>query len=107
MVKGIVGDASIIGHFKLLVSILNAEAWKDIWHELGLHCYTFEQLGLSLGAPDSQVWNTCQREGVILITDNRNEQGADSLEATIRSHNNFMSLPVFRPGSNQGNKRGL
>jgi endo-alpha-1,4-polygalactosaminidase (GH114 family) len=37
----------------------------------------------------------CQAEQLVLITDNRNLDSEDSLEATIRRHNTPESLPVF------------
>jgi hypothetical protein len=48
-----------------------------------------------LEAPDELVWQTCQNNDLYLITDNRNEAGSDSLEATIRDHNTPTSLPIF------------
>jgi hypothetical protein len=42
-----------------------------------------------------EVWNVCQAEELILITDNRNLDSEDSLEATIRRNNSPESLPVF------------
>ncbi len=42
-----------------------------------------------------EVWNVCQAEQLILITDNRNLDSEDSLEATIRRNNTPESLPVF------------
>jgi hypothetical protein len=42
-----------------------------------------------------EIWRTCQTEQLILITDNRNLDAPDSLEAAIREHNQPESLPVF------------
>ena len=41
------------------------------------------------------IWRTCQREQLVLITGNRNDDGPDSLEAVIRDENRPDSLPVF------------
>jgi hypothetical protein len=41
------------------------------------------------------VWNVGQAEQLILITDNRNLDSEESLEATIRRNNTPASLPVF------------
>src|SRR5206468_505868 len=57
--------------------------------------FEFEDLHLDRAAPDVLIWETCQREGVILITANRNQDDATSLEETIRTHNRPDSLPVF------------
>jgi hypothetical protein len=47
---------------------------------------------------DDVLWFACQREGVILFTDNRNSDRPDSLEATILAHNTVSTLPVLTPG---------
>jgi hypothetical protein len=57
--------------------------------------YTFADVGLAAGASDTMVWQLCQNEEYVLLTANRNEAGADSLEATIRTSNTRQSLPVF------------
>ena len=44
------------------------------------------------------VWQRCQEMGLLLLTDNRNSEGADSLEETIRRLNTATSLPVFTVG---------
>jgi hypothetical protein len=95
VVKGIVGDVNVKGHINILGFVLGEEPWQEIWQWLNLQCLTFQQLGLADNTPDSIVWEVCQREELILITDNRNEDGPDSLETTIRIHNSATSLPVF------------
>jgi hypothetical protein len=52
-------------------------------------------LGLPDDAPDSEVWELCQREQLVLVTANRNAEGDDSLEATMRARNTPDSLPVL------------
>jgi hypothetical protein len=95
MVKGIVGDANISGHIRVVHSMLVSASWQEVWASLGFRCYTFADLGLAADDPDNLVWVACQREGVALVTDNRNEDGPDSLGATIRACNTPTSLPVF------------
>ena len=95
MVKGIVGDVNIKGHFNVFGSLLAEKPWAEIWRGLNLRCFVFQELGLEDETPDSLVWTTCQREGVALLTDNRNADGPDSLEVTIRAFNTVDSLPVF------------
>ena len=93
--KGLVADANIQGHVEHLVECMQADAWAEFWQALGLVLYRFEDVGLSMSATDLEVWNACQVEGLILITDNRNLDSEDSLEATIRRNNTPESLPVF------------
>ncbi len=47
---------------------------------------------------DGVVWHRCQERAALLLTNNRNDDGPDSLEATIRVHNTPHSLPVFTIG---------
>ena len=57
--------------------------------------HRFEDIGLSGSSTDLEVWNVCQAEQLIVITDNRNLDSEDSLEATIRRNSSPASLPVF------------
>jgi len=58
-------------------------------------------LGLQPDASDRDVWEACQCEQVILLTANRNDDGPESLEATIQQHNTPASLPVLTLASEQ------
>ena len=93
--KGLVADANIQGQVEYLVQRMQADAWADFWQALGLVLRRFEDVGLSASSTDLEVWNVCQAEQLILITDNRNLDSEDSLEATIRRNNTPESLPVF------------
>jgi len=94
-VKGILADVNIQGQIDYLVALMRAEPWKLFWEYLHVPYLHFPDVGLALDAPDSIVWEACQKEELILITDNRNKKGADSLEATIQTRNTPSSLPVF------------
>jgi hypothetical protein len=93
--RGLVADANIQGQVEHLVRCMRAEPWADFWEALGLVLYRFNDVGLSASATDLEVWNVCQTQELILITDNRNLDSEDSLEATIRRENAPDSLPVF------------
>jgi hypothetical protein len=94
-VKGLLADANIQGQVEYLVQRMKANAWADFWQELGLVLHRFEDLGLSASSTDLEIWNVCQSAQLILITDNRNLDSEDSLEATIRRNNTPECLPVF------------
>jgi len=94
-VNGILADVNIEGYVDALVAWMQAEPWRLFWDHLRLRYVHFADVGLAPDAPDSLVWETCQREELILITDNRNKKDADSLEATIQARNTPSSLPVF------------
>jgi hypothetical protein len=94
-VKAILADHNIVGHVRALVTVLRSEPWAIFWESLALELYTFPQLGLTPRTPDDELWRVCQREQTILLTANRNHEGADSLEAVIRTESRPDSLPVF------------
>lgn len=83
------------------MELIRAEPWGDLWQELELAYVTFAHVGLDHDASDFEIWHCWQREGYVLITDNRNRSAADSLEATIQSRNTELSLPVLTIGTSQ------
>jgi len=93
--KAILSDNDVEGHFAALVEIWESDEWLEFWMSLNIRIQTFETLGLSRHVPDSEIWTLCQSEQVVLVTGNRNDDGPDSLESTIRRHNDVKCLPVF------------
>jgi len=93
--KAILADADIQGHWRVILTHLDSAEWREIWVSLGLKVETFASLGLAIDAPDRLIWELCQERETILLTNNRNQEGPDSLEATLRAHNTATSLPVF------------
>ncbi len=93
--KGILANINIQSYVDLLVARMRSEPWKIFWDYLDLQYFHFSEIGLPQEALDSFVWETCQKNQLILLTDNRNQADPDSLEATIRSRNTPDSLPVF------------
>jgi hypothetical protein len=87
-------DNDIGGHLVRLLGILNSDAWAQAWRDLNLLVHDFKSLGLEPNAPDAAVWDACQAHEVVLVTANRNDDGPNSLEATIRARNEAHSLPV-------------
>jgi hypothetical protein len=53
---------------------------------------------LSIESNDRAVWQFAQTQGMLLLTDNRNMEGEDSLEQTLREENSPTSLPVLTIG---------
>lgn len=93
--RGILSDVNIQGQVRILAHVLESDSWRELWRGLGLTVYVFADLGLTPDTPDSQLWEVCQEQQLILITSNRNAEGPDSLEATIGARNTPESLPVF------------
>ena len=93
--RGILADINVVGQVAYLVKLMEAEPWEEFWQDLGLALYHFEDLGLTSTSKDLEIWHCCQKNEVILITDNRNDDSSDSLAAAIRDLNTSVSLPVF------------
>jgi hypothetical protein len=98
---GILADGNIQGHLEILLRIWQGPMWREIWNSLGLTVQTFEELGLSRTSPDVLLWQTCQDRRIVFVTANRNDEGPESLESTIRSRTTAESLPVFTLASYQ------
>jgi len=92
---GILADNDVQRQVEILIHILESETWREIWRSLALSVLTFEDLALPRNASDALLWQTCQLRQVILVTANRNDEGPESLEATIRQFNQPNHLPVF------------
>ena len=93
--RKIMSDNDVSGHFRRLSEICQSGDWIDVWEMLGCEVCTFADVGLSPDATDAEVWRICQARDVVLITGNRNAEGPDSLEITIRSQNAPQCLPVL------------
>jgi hypothetical protein len=93
--EGLLADADVRGHFAVILRVMQSSEWRMFWDHLGIKTYSFEALGLSLKTSDAEVWRTCQKRNLVLVTGNRNQDGPDSLEATLRQENEAASLPVF------------
>lgn len=88
-------DVNIEGHAKRLMARMKADYWREFWDHLKITLLRFRDIGLSHDAADSEVFQFCQLHAFYLLTDNRNEDHVDSLEATIRQQNTPSHLPVF------------
>jgi hypothetical protein len=93
-VRGILADINVGKQRRAILAIWASDTWRDVWNGLGLSVLSFPALGLALGSSDAVVWRTCQGEGLVLITGNRNRRGPDSLEAVIQRENQPESLPI-------------
>jgi predicted nuclease of predicted toxin-antitoxin system len=94
-VKGILADINVIGPVASLVRQMQTPEWIDLWISLNIEFKQFSDVGLSADSADLEIWQTCQAEELVLVTDNRNRDSEDSLEAAIREHNQPNCLPVF------------
>ncbi len=73
--RALMADNDSGGQLGALLDVFNSDEWRELWQGLGLAVVTFESLGLARDASDAFVWDPCQRNEVILITGNRNDDG--------------------------------
>jgi hypothetical protein len=97
-VRGLIADVNFQSQLDRLTYILESDFWYDLWHGFDLVIESFAALGLHPETADRIVWERCQEEGLILLTGNRNDDGPDSLEATLRTAGPN-SLPVVTLGN--------
>jgi hypothetical protein len=92
---GIMADHDVEGHFVVLLRLWTSVPWRTVWESLALEVESFERLGVPYDTSDRELWQLCQQREIVLLTANRNDEGADSLEATIHTLNTPSSLPVL------------
>ena len=91
----ILADHNVERHVQVMVRLCSSPEWADIWASLACQIDTFEGLGLPYEMIDSELWQLCQERGIVLVTGNRNADGATSLEMAIRNFRTDKSLPVI------------
>lgn len=89
-------DYNIEGQAVLLSGTLNSEGWGELF---SIRFVTFKEVALPGHSSDREVWRFVQAQHMILLTDNRNMKGDDSLEQTLREEETPTSLPVVTIGS--------
>jgi hypothetical protein len=80
----------------LLWATMGSEGWLRL---LDIPMLTFDDVGLASDSSDREVWRFAQENKLILLTGNRNREGEESLEQTIRDENTPTSLPVVTVGA--------
>lgn len=92
----VLSDHDIEGKVFLLWGAVAATGWLET---LPLRLVRFRDVDLPADSSDREVWHFAQANGMILLTNNRNMEGTDSLEQTIRDENTAASLPVITIGN--------
>ena len=93
--NGLLFDINIQGHFQHLLHLLTALDLLGMWEAEDLDVFTVPQLGYPRDVRDRVIWNRCQADGLVLVTENRNDDGPDSLERTMAESLTPESLPVL------------
>ena len=91
----VLSDHDIEGKVFLLWGAVAATGWLEL---LPMRLVRFRDVGLPHDSTDRSVWRFAQEHRMILLTNNRNMEGSDSLEQTIRAENTITSLPVLTIG---------
>ncbi len=89
-------DHNMIGQARLLFETLKREGWVDF---LGLEFVYFSDVDLSTDTSDDELWQQAQSRGVLILTDNRNNEDDTSFTAVIERESNDSSLPVLTVSS--------
>lgn len=85
-------DHNLAGEVDLLFGALVATRWLEL---LPIRFVTLDQVHLSNDIDDRTLWRFAQTNQMLLLTENRNMKGANSLEQIIREENNAQALPVI------------
>jgi hypothetical protein len=85
-------DRDVEGQAALLWAMLASEGWLDL---VPMRFVTLIEVGLAVDSPDRVVWQFAQAHTMLLLTNNRNAKGEDSLGQTIRDEGTPESLPVL------------
>jgi len=89
-------DNNLSGQLDLLAGALFATGWPNL---IDLRLVTFAEVHLPEDVDDRSLWRFAQTNHMLLLTENRNMKGPDSLEQTIREESTPQSLPVVTIGS--------
>jgi len=85
-------DADLEGAAKYLKAGLQEIGWEQV---LAIEFKRLRDFGMSHDTLDQEVWRFAQQRRFWLVTNNRNSESDDSLQATIKRENTPDSLPVI------------
>ncbi len=98
----LLADHNIAGLARLLMGTLQSLGWLEL---LDVRLLTFADAGLAPESTDREVWRRAQELQAFLLTDNRNNDGPDSLEQTLIEEIAPESYPVITVGSTERLRR--
>jgi hypothetical protein len=85
-------DHDIEGEDRLLAAGLREIGWDQL---LIIEFKRLSDFGLPNNLPDQEIWRFVQQNRIWLLTNNRNNDGETSLQATIDRENTLNSLPAI------------
>ena len=98
-VRGLLADENLGGQLLELRRRIAERKLAEVIEFYGFEVEPFAALGLPTGTEDRTVWRRCQAAGWVLWTDNRNDDGPDSLAAALREEWRPGVRPVLTLGS--------
>ncbi|MGH7138530.1 MAG: hypothetical protein ACREHD_22505 [Pirellulales bacterium] len=93
--RGLLADANVQGHQARIAKLLERSGLWDILVEIGLEFAELSDIGLPHDVDDRTLWQRCQDDGWVLFTDNRNDDGELSLQATLADSWAPGNLPIL------------
>ena len=85
-------DHDLEGHATYLQAGLRETGWD---RDVTVVFVRLRDLGLPDDSSDQDIWRFAQQHRLLLITSNRNQENATSLQATIERENTPEALPVL------------
>src|SRR5262245_52684156 len=85
-------DHDIEGQIVYLEAGLAETGWDQL---IEIDFVLLRDCGLAENSPDNEIWRYAQERELLLITNNRNNDGETSLHTTIERENTTNSLPVI------------
>jgi hypothetical protein len=92
---GLLADHNVEGQLFALARLCERGPLAEFWWGLRLKVFAFEHFALDRETSDAALWRFCQAQRLVLVTDNRNQENPESLEAVIRAEGTIASLPTF------------
>jgi hypothetical protein len=93
--KGLLADVNVQGHLPYIRQCLAKLDILPLLEDLGIRLATFSDLRLSRDLSDRLLWDYCQQHQWVLFTENRNDDGTDSLNAVLADSWEDGNLPVI------------
>jgi hypothetical protein len=101
MIRGLLAEINSQKHLFYLQVSIERQGLGQFLVDLGLQMETVRGLGIDPGLDDRSLWNFCQAEGWVLFTDDRNDDGPDSLQSTMNDSWRPGLLPILTPSRKQ------
>lgn len=93
--KGILADRNLEKQARVLIESIRQGPFAELFREMKLVLTVLADHGLAPETSDRDIWRFCQTNGLVLLTDNRNADDADSLQRVIAEEGTPTSLPVI------------